>query len=307
MGAHMSNRYRSDARFVVRMGLGFVFLLLVLILPILLPIRARAQTASTPTATVRIPNLFRPPVTLIAPPIVITKSAPTFVAINVGVLNLESFPLTSKTTVTTADLNYEDQFKATVNVQSPSSMLLGESRVITLELVPELLAQASMVRADLRAIKFESLDDGQPEKTVIENIPVRWNWNIAPKEVGEQEFFLSISYVNNQGSRVNWQNITLQMSVAQPVTPTRPPTATATDTQAPAPFNTEAPTLTASPTSSPPFYTLTPTRTFMEKVSDDVADNPAPYLGTLVTLMLGLLGVYFQYVRKNEKDSGKKK
>ena len=44
----------------------------------------------------------------------------------------------------------------------------------------------------------------------------------------------------------------------------------------------------------------------MEKVSNDVAENPATYLGMLVTLVLGLLGVYFQYVRKSNKESSGK-
>ena len=302
----MFKKHRSGAHLIGRIGFGFIFLFLFMILPILLPRQARAQTASTPTPTVRIPFLFRPGVTLIAPPIVIVNTTPTFVANNVGILNLETFPLTNKTNVTTADLSFEDQFKASVNVQSPSSMLLGESRVITLEIIPEALAQASMVRADLRALQFESLDDGQPEKTVIENRPVRWNWNIAPKETGQQEFFLSISYVNSQGSRVNWQNISLEMTVSRPATPTSPPTSTPTETQAPVPFGNETPTLAASPTSSPPVFTPTPTLTFMGKVSNDIAENPATYLGMLVTLVLGLLGVYFQYVRKSNKDSNSK-
>jgi len=293
-----------------RIALGLVFLFLILILPVLLPKQVRAQTVSTATPTVKIPFLIRPGVTLIAPPLVITKSAPTFVATNVEVLNLEEthIPLTGGTGVnnTSADLAYSDQFEATINIQSPISMVLGESRVITLEVTPELLAQASMVRAELRALQFESLDDGQPEKTVIENIPVKWNWNIAAKQAGEQEFFLSISYVNDQGSRVNWQSITLQMIVSPPATPTSPPTSTSTDTQAPAPFSNETLTPAASPTSSATLFTPTPTLTFMGKVSNDIAENPATYLGMLVTLVLGLLGVYFQYVRKGDKGSNGK-
>jgi hypothetical protein len=45
---------------------------------------------------------------------------------------------------------------------------------------------------------------------------------------------------------------------------------------------------------------MTPTRTFLEKFSDDASDNHAPYLGMVVTLVLGLLGVYFQYIRKRD-------
>lgn len=309
----MFNRVRADVRVISRAGLGLAILLLALVFPALPPEQARAQGASTPT--VRIPHLFQPQATLIAPPIVITKSVPTFVVTNLGVLNLESAQLTGQTTRTTADINFEDQFKATVNVESPSSMLLGESRVITLEVIPELLAQASMVRAELQAVRFDSADDGHPEKTVIVNTPVRWNWNIAPREVGQQEFFLAISYVNNYGSRVHWQNITLKMTVSRAATPTDPGTATFIATQTDSaigtiilmPVDTHTPTWTPSATNSPEatfLPTLTPTRTFAEKVSEDVAENPATYLGTLVTLVLGLLGVYFQYIRKRDKDSG---
>jgi len=303
----MVHSFSPEARFLSRVGLGLILLVL-LVLPVLLPAQARAQQAFTPTSTVRIPGLFRPQATLIAPPILITKFVPTFVVRDVGVSNLESIPLTNVTNKTTADINFEDQFRATINVQSPSSMLIGESRVITLEVIPELLAQASMVRADLLAIKFESVNDGQPEKTVLVNTPVRWNWNIAPKEVGEQEFFLAISYVNNQGSRVHWQNIILKMTVSQPITPTNSSTATPTDTQPSAPVDTHTPTWTPSPTNLPEetaVFTLTPT--FMRRVSDNVAENPAPYLATLVTLLLGLLGVYFQYIRKSDKGSDSKK
>lgn len=313
----MVHSFRPDARSMSRAGIGLVLLLL-LVLPAILPGQARAQQAFTPTATIKIPFLLRPQATLVAPPIVITKSVPTFIAREVGVRNLKSTQLSGETTRTTADLAFSDQFTATINVQSPSSMFIGESRVITLEVIPEFLAQASMVRADLLALKFESLDDGQPEKTVLVNTPVRWNWNIAPREAGEQEFFLALSYINNEGSRVHWQNIVLQVTVSQAVTPTntwtatlivtQPGTSIGTSTLAPA--DTPTPTLTPTVTDAPeatPIHSLTPTRTFGEKFSDDVTENPATYLGLLVTLVLGLLGVYFQYIRKSNKESGDKK
>jgi len=253
---------------------------------------------------------------LIAPPIRVTKSVPTFVVTDVEVSNLKSVQLAGETTRTTAAIAFVDQFTASINVQSPSSMMLGESRVITLEIIPEFLAQAAMVRAELNALKFDSLDDGYPEKTVIVNTPVRWNWNIAPKEAGEQEFFLALSYVNNEGSRVHWQNITLNMSVSIAVSPTGGATATLIDTPTLisyeitlTPSDTPIPTGTPSPTNSPEatVFVLTPTDTFMRRVSDNVAENPAPYLATLVTLLLGLLGVYFQYIRKSDKGSDSKK
>lgn len=308
----MVHGFRLRTRFLSRVGLGLVLLVL-LVLPLVLPRQAGAQQAATPTGTVRIPGLFRPKVTLVAPPIAITRSAPTFVVTGVRVSNLETTALSSATNKTTADLVFEDQFKATINVQSPSSMRMGESRVITLEIIPELLAQATMVRADLLAIKFESLDDGQPEKTVLVNTPVRWNWNIAPKEAGEQEFFLALAYVNSQGSRVHWQNIILKMVVSQAATPTDPWTATGIEPQptttagspTPSPPDTSTPTWTPSPTDLPDtpvaFSTPTPTDTFMKRVSDDVADNPGTYLGILVTFVLGLLTVYFQHIRKKGK------
>lgn len=301
----MIHGFRPDARFTSCIGLGLILLVL-LVLPASLPRQARAQQANTPTPTFRNRGLFQPQVTLVAPPILITKSAPTFVVTDVRVLNLNSVKLAGETTKTTADIAFSDQFTATINVQSPTSMLIGESKVITLEVIPEFLAQAAMVRAELHALKFDSVDDGYPEKTIVVNIPVRWNWNIAPKEVGEQEFFLAISYVNNQGSRVHWQNITLNMRVSPAATATNPPTVTPSDTQAPQPFNTDIPTWTPSPTNSPEatlFYTPTPTDSFSKRIADDVAENPAPYLASLVTLMLGLLGVYFQYIRKSDKGS----
>jgi hypothetical protein len=304
----MVNGYRPGARLLSRAGLGLILLVL-LVLPAILPGQARAQQAFTPTATVQFPRLFQPQATLVAPPIQITRSVPTFVVTDVRVSNLETTALTSLTNETTADLAFQDQFKATINIQSPSSMRMGESRVITLEVIPELLAQASMVRADLLAIKFESLDDGQPEKTVLVNTPVRWNWNIAPKEAGEQEFFLSLSYVNSQGSRVHWQNVILQVAVSQIVTPTNGVIVTLTDTQVFTPthtaiLDTQTPTWTPSPTNLPeetPVFTLTPTETIGRRLSDDVAENPATYLGILVTLVLGLLTVYFQHIRKKDK------
>lgn len=299
----MIHNFNFDWRFMSRIGLGLVLLFL-LILPVLLPIQAQAQQRPTPTATstVKIPLLIPPRYTLIAPPIQITKSVPTFVVTNVGVLNLTSLPLASDTRMTSADLAYSDQFKASINIQSPSSMLIGESRVITLDVTPELLAQASMVRAELHAIEFESVDDGQPDKTVLENVPVSWIWNIAPKQIGEQEFFLAISYINNQGSVVHWQNITLQIAVLPVPSPTSPWTLT--------PSLTSAPTWTPVPTNSPvpsSVPTITPTLTFWGKVSDSMATDPAAYLGLLITLLLGLLGVYFQYIRKSGKESDSRK
>jgi hypothetical protein len=297
----MIHRFNLDSRFISRIGLGLILLSLV-ILPILLPDQAHAQRGFTSTPTVYIPFLIRPGATLVAPQLLFTKSVPTVVVTNVRVLNLKSVQLADKTAQLSADLNYSDQFQASINVQSPSSMLIGESRVITLEVVPELLAQASMVRAELHAVEFESVDDGQPDKTVIENTPVSWNWNIAPKQVGQQEFFLALSYINNQGSRVSWQNITLQMTVSLAPSPT--------DSWTPAPLDTSVPTWTPSPTETPApkaLPTITPTRAFWGRVSDNISENPAPYLGTLVTLLLGLLGVYFQYIRRSDKESGGKK
>jgi hypothetical protein len=299
----MIHRLDIDSRFMSRLGVGLIVLIL-LMMPTTLPHQVLAQKASTPTPTVHSPILIRPGVTLVAPPIVFTKSVPTFVVTDVQVSNLKSAQLAGKVAETTGDLNYSDQFEATINIHSPSSMLMGESKVITLEVIPELLAQASMVRAELHAVEFDSVDDGEPEKTVIVNTPVSWNWNIAPKQVGNQEFFLAISYINNQGSRVHWQNITLQMNVSLAPSPTLPWTSTPTTT------STNAPTWTPSPTSSPApqvVPTMTSTPAFWEKVSDNISSNPAPYLGTLVTLLLGLLGVYFQYVRKSDKGSDSKK
>jgi hypothetical protein len=312
----MVHSFRPDARLMSRAGIGLVLLGL-LVLPAILPGQARAQQAFTPTATIKIPFLSRPQATLVAPLIIITESVPTFVVTDVGVSNLRSVQLTEQTTRTTAAIAFEEQFTATVNVQSPSSMLLGESRVITLEIIPEYLAQAAMVRAELQALKFDSADDGYPEKTVIVNTPVRWNWNIAPKEAGEQEFFLALSYVNSQGSRVHWQNITLNMSVSIAASPTGGATATFIDTPtlisfeiSLTPSDTPIPTWTPTPTNTletASIFTLTPTRTFAEKVSDDVSENPGTYLATVVTLVLGLLGVYFQYIRKSDKKTGSQK
>jgi hypothetical protein len=301
----MVHGFSPDARLISRIGLGLILLVL-LVLPASLPGQVRAQQAVTPTPAVIIPDLFQPEATLIAPPILITKSVPTFVVTDLKVSNLRSVQLAGDTTRTTAAIAFTDQFTASINVQSPSSMLLGESRVITLEIIPEFLAQASMVRAELNALKFDSVDDGYPEKTIIVNTPVRWNWNIAPKEAGEQEFFLALSYLNDQGSSVHWQNITLKMSVSIAASPTGGATATLIDTPTLisfeitlTPSHTPTPTWTPTPTNLPE---ATPTDTFLRKVSDDVAENPAPYLTVLVTLLLGLLGMYFQYVRKRDKD-----
>lgn len=297
----MIHGFNFDSRLMSRFGLGLILLML-LALPAILPHQAQAQEAFTPTSTIRFPVLIRPEVTLIAPPILYTKSAPTFVATDVKVLNLKSVQLTDKLAKTTADLNYSNQFEATINIQSPTSMLIGESRVISLEVTPKLLAQAAMVRAELHALTFDSVDDGYPEKTVIVNMPVSWNWDIAPKEVGEQEFFLSLSYVNDQGSSVHWQNLTLKMTVSPVPSPTSPWTLT--------PTTTSIPTWTPLPSNSPvpsPIPTITPTLTFWGKVSDNIATDPAAYLGLLVTLLLGLLGVYFQYIRKSGKESDSRK
>jgi hypothetical protein len=305
----MIHRFKIDSRFMSRLATGLILLVL-LALPAVLPGGARAQQVDTPTPTQRTHILLRPQVTLIASPIVITQSTPTVVVTGVGILNLSSVLLSRQTTKTTGDLSFANQFTAKISVQSPSSMLIGESRVITLEVIPELLAQAAMVRAELHALTFDSVDDGYPEKTVIVNTPVSWNWDIAPKEVGEQEFFLSLSYVNDQGSQVHWQNITLKMLVSPAATPTYTPTSVPIPSDTHMPINTQVPTWTPSPTNlpvAPPAFTPTPTFTFMKKVSNNVADNPAPYLGTLVTLLLGLLGVYFQYIRKSNKGSDGKK
>jgi hypothetical protein len=311
--ANMFNPLRPKLRFVGYLAFVLLTLFALTLVPVTSSGQVEAQRALTPTATIRIPNLIRPQVTLIAPPLAITKSAPTFVLVNVGLLDLQSVQLAGETTRTTAALAFEDQFTASVNVQSPSSMSLGESRVITLEIIPGVLAQAAMLRADLNALNFNILDDGYPEKTVVAGTPVRWNWDIAPKEAGEQEFFLSLSLINGQGSRVHWQNVPLKMDVSIAISPTGAASATPIVTPSLIPYEiTLAPTEAPSPTSTPSptdtpqalsTFTVTPTDTFMKRVSNDVADNPGTYLGILVTLLLGLVTVYFQFIRKSKKDS----
>ncbi len=286
----MNCRLKFDFRSICCFGSGLI-VLIVLTLPALLVRQVSAQTSNTSTPTLNFPILIAPQYTLIAPKLFITKSVPTFMVSNIQVLNLKSIQLTGGITKTTADIDYSNQFKGSINIQSPTSMMVNESRVITLEVVPETLAQASMVHAELHAVTFESADDGQPDKTVVVNVPVKWNWAIASKNTGQQEFFLAISYVNNQGSRVYWQNITLIMTVSAP--------STATDTPPPPPTLT----LTPSPTPIPPVApTSIPTLTSGQKAADAILSNPVPVVGVAVTLLLGLLSIYFQYVRKKKPE-----
>jgi hypothetical protein len=48
---------------------------------------------------------------------------------------------------------------------------------------------------------------------------------------------------------------------------------------------------------------MTPTFTFYEKTINSIAENAVPCIAAIVTLLLGLLGVYFQYIRKGGKKS----
>jgi hypothetical protein len=153
------------------------------------------------------------------------------------------------------------------------------------------------VQAQLKSVSLNSTDDGQPEKQAFLNIPVEWSWSVAAQGTGEQDFFIAISYRNNNGSSVHWQNIPLQLMVVAPATATTQPLPTAEPSLEPTitPSLTSLPPTEIIPSATPP---PTATRTTTENIKVSFANNPAAYLTIIVTLLLGLLGIIVQVTRK---------
>ncbi len=181
-------------------------------------------------------------------------------------------PISSSLLKFTTVLTLANQLNASLDVQSPPSIPLGDSKVITLQITPSTLqSKSSQIRAKLSGVNFQIADDGQPDKTLTPGVPVKWSWVVSSSTPGSQALLLAIYYLDQKGNvQAQWDNLPINIDISGKVVPS------------PTPEN------------------------LSDQILKNLADNSATLIGVAVTLILGLLGLYLQYGRKGKSDKEKK-
>lgn len=210
-------------------------------------------------------------------------------------------------------LKYSSFFTGSMDVKNPSVMLLGDSDSITLTITPASITNDSAIQPELLGVadKISILPAVQPEKPINGTSQLTWTWVVDPKVTGKHVLLLNITYKNTQAASkatsARWESIEVDLTVQLPPSETPTPTLTPTITPSPTktPSFTVAPTLTFTVTPIPTF-TSTPTLTTGEVIKESLASNVVTLIGILVTLLLGVLTLYFQTIRKSDKNSAGK-
>ncbi len=194
-------------------------------------------------------------------------------------INIQKIPLTvsSPITISNSILKYStiltasNLLNASLDLRSPPSIPLGESKVITLQITPSTLqSKSSQIRAKLSGVNFQIADDGQPDKTLAPGVAVNWSWVISSTSPGSQALLLSISYLDQKGNvQAQWENLPINIDVSSNI---------------------------PSPTPE----------SVNDQIIKNLVDNTATLIGVGVTLILGLVGLYLQYGRKGKADAKKK-
>lgn len=259
---------------------------------------AFADTPSQPIVIQR--TLFiLPTLKILSTPVILPTGITKF-----SMRNLATTKVSDDFFKTTADLNNGALFSGSLDMVYPSEIPTGGSKTITLRLTCNSAPEGSMLQPELLVIadKFAITPLIQLEQPASPNSTLEWGWVVAPlsNTSGSQELLLYI-YLKKGGSTAVWDAIPIPLVI--PATPTPIPTFTWTPSQTPSdtPIWTSTPTYTPTPLLPTPF--MTPTFTFYEKTINSIAENAVPCIAAIVTLLLGLLGVYFQYIRKGGKKS----
>jgi hypothetical protein len=210
-----------------------------------------------------------------------------------------------------AELSYSNLFAGSMDIENPEMILLGNSGAVHLVIIPSLFSSDSSISAMLNSSpdKVTVVADPHSLKPVNGTTPLKWTWLIDPKVPGEHILLLYIAYQGNSGNAndARWDNLEISLLVAAP-TATWTPTYTATSSSTPTSTPTITPSFTLTPITFTPTFTPTPTTTVTstptltnsQKIATALVNNPAPVIGTIVTLLLGLLTLYFN-VRKGGK------
>jgi hypothetical protein len=266
-------------------------LLSILLISISSPGMADAQTLATSTKGLPSSRVFLP-TKLIIPRNLIKLSTPVF-----------NTQIISGLVLNKAALKYSTYFTGSMDIQNPSEMILGNTEAVKLTITPSDSSSSSSIQVQLVGVadKITIVPDVQPERQVNGTAPLQWTWVIDPKAAGNHILLLNITYNVNQEntSSARWDSIEVDLHVVLP--PTDTATSTAPPTTTPSATLTPLPTLTLGPSDTPiPTITVasTATPTNSEKMITGIVANPVPLIAALVTLMLGLLTLYFQNIRK---------
>jgi hypothetical protein len=215
-----------------------------------------------------------------------------------------------------AELTYSTFFTGSMDIENPEMILLGNSDSVRLVIIPSLFSSDSSISAVLNSSpdKVTVVPDPQSLKPVNGTTPLKWTWLIDPKVPGEHILLLYITYQGSSGSAsdARWDNLEIRLVVAAP-TATWTSTYTATSSSTPTFTPTITPTVTLTPITFSPTFTPTPTITVTptstltnsQKIATALVNNPAPVIGTIVTLLLGLLTLYFNVRKGDKKPAGK--
>lgn len=220
--------------------------------------------------------------------------------VEIAVLNVHTITLPNGAIQNSAELSVSPLGLGSLKLTSPSTIKLGESSIIRLEIRPDSILENlpkvsaptisvnspeyvlefsdrlqiyPVMTSELKGVNFEIESDNRPEKPVISYMPVEWIWNITPLSAGKQTLILVISVpviINRNYDVASAQilkNIPIEIQVV--VTPSPIPSETPTPTQTPIP--------TLTPTPLPP----------IAKISEKLTEN----ISLIVVAIIGLIGV----------------
>jgi hypothetical protein len=191
---------------------------------------------------------------------------------------------------TTANVTADNLGLGQMEIASPETMLLGETRTIRLRIAPaQQVASGTPVAApgkspdlpnfvykftgniqlypvmvaELRTLSFDVDKKGQIRREIKPNVEVLWDWLISPRKVGRQELAIEISIpavVNGIDSELmTLQDLPIAIVVQEP-----PPPST------------------------------------WDRISESIADNA----GAIIVALIGLIGTLIGIVYKLRSDQG---
>jgi len=235
--------------------------------------------------------------------------------VEIAVLNVHTITLPNGAIQNSAELSVSPLGLGSLKLTSPSTIKLGESSIIRLEIRPDSILESlpkvsaptisanspgyvlefsdrlqiyPVMISELKGVNFEIESDNRPEKPVISYMPVEWIWNITPLSEGKQTLILVISVpviINRNYDVASAQilkNIPIEIQVV--VTPSPMPSETPTPTQTPIP--------TLTPTPLPP----------IAKISEKLTENISSIVAAIIALIGVLVTAYV--IRINAKESG---
>lgn len=243
----MSQKTRQYFRVSTFLVLILVFLTALIMFSLTTQPAQAGGGAASPTATLSLINIQKIPLMVFTP-----------------------VPLSNSILKYSTILNISNLLNASLDLQSPPNIPLGESKVITLQITPSVLqSKSSQIRAKLSGVSFQIADDGQPDKTLEPGATVNWSWVVSSSSPGQQALLLAISYLDQKGNvTAQWENMPINIDISNSV---------------------------PSPTPE----------SLSNQIIKNLADNTATLIGVAATLILGLVGLYLQYGRKSKTDTKK--